>query len=605
MNQFLKNMSKYPLDKLKVKKFRREIEPNEILLDALSLKKEKEIGMTGKKLEVPISQRIFSGVWVGILILFSVFFGRTFQLQVIEGKTLSEQSEKNKFVVKAVGAERGVIYGKNFNQLIYNKPSFNFICDGKITMENIDHETLLKLETSLKEYKGCKIENNTVREYFSGPLFSHSIGYLRQAGQSSGLEQYYDEMLAPKTGELRIKRDAMGNPMSEEIVSMPESGNSLVLWIDSGLQEKITRSLEKAINMVGAKGGAAVAMDPKTGGILALVSLPSFDNNLFSQGLTEDEWNALQGDRSNPLFNRVVSGRYLTGSIIKPLIASAALQEKIISPEKELYCGGSISIQNPWDPTIFTIKKDWDIHGWSDMKKSIAESCNVYFYTIGGGYQDQKGLGPTKIKEYLDIFGWSSLTGIDLPEEAQGFVPDKEWKKKEFGQSWWDGDTYNLAIGQGFLLISPLEVITSLAAVANGGKLIQPQVVRQVVDSSKNIIKEFETKLIRENFIDSDNLQIVREGMRQAVTGQGSPHASGVILNSLPVAAALKTGTAEIGAGFRHNWVTVFAPYDDPQIILTVLIEKVEGDQVVALPLAREILDWYFSTPRGIDNNDR
>jgi len=281
------------------------------------------------------------------------------------------------------------------------------------------------------------------------------------------------------------------------------------------------------------------------------------------------------------------------------------LQEDIIDPEKELYCGGSISIPNPWDPESPTIKKDWGVHGWSDMKKAIAESCNVYFYTIGGGYQDQKGLGPTKIKEYLDIFGWSSLTGIDLPEEAQGFIPDKEWKKKEFGQSWWDGDTYNLAIGQGFLLISPLEVITSLAAVANGGKLIQPQIVRQIVDSSKNIIKEFETKLIRENFIDPDNLRIVREGMRQAVTGQGSPHASGVILNSLPVAAALKTGTAEIGAGFRHNWVTVFAPYDDPQIILTVLIEKVNGDQVAALPLVREILDWYFSTPRSVDNNGR
>jgi len=598
-------MSKYLLDKLKIKKFRREIEPNEILMDALSLKKEKEIGITGKKLEVPISQGIFRGVWVGILILFSVFFGRTFQLQVIEGKALSGQSEKNQFVVKAVGAERGVIYDKNFNQLIYNKPSFNFICDGKIAMENIDHETLLKLETSLKEYKGCKIENNTVREYFSGPLFSHLIGYLRQAGQSSGLEQYYDEMLAPKTGEMQIKRDAIGNPISEEIISMPESGNSLVLWLDSGLQEKIVNSLEETINRVGAKGGAAVAMDPKTGGILALASLPSFNNNLFSQGLTEDEWGALQGDRSNPLFNRVVSGRYLTGSIIKPLIALAALQEKIISPEKELYCGGSINIHNPWEPDTFTIKKDWDIHGWSDMKKAIAESCNVYFYTIGGGYQDQKGLGPTKIKEYLDIFGWSSLTGIDLPEEAQGFIPDKEWKKKEFGQSWWDGDTYNLAIGQGFLLISPLEVITSLAAVANGGKLIQPQIVRQIVDSSKNIIKEFETKLIRENFIDPDNLRIVREGMRQAVTGQGSPHASGVILNSLPVAAALKTGTAEIGAGFRHNWVTVFAPYDDPQIILTVLIEKVNGDQVAALPLVREILDWYFSTPRSVDNNGR
>lgn len=596
-------MSKSPLDKLKISKFKREIELHEILLDTLSQKKEKEIGISEKKLEIPISGRILFAAWLGILILLLVFWGRTFQLQIIDGKLLSLQSEKNKFVVGTIKAERGVIYDKNFTQLVYNKPSFNFICDGEITIENIVHETLLKLETNLKEYPGCKIENNTVREYLAGSLFSHLLGYLRQAGQSSGLEQYYDKILTPKAGELRIKRDAMGNLMSEEIVSMPESGNTLVLWLDSGLQEKIVSSLGETINRVGAAGGAAVAMDPKTGGILALVSLPSFDNNLFSQGLTEDEWNALRENPAGPLFNRVISGRYLTGSTIKPLIAAAVLQEKIISKEEELYCGGSISIPNPWSPDTPTIKKDWDIHGWSDIKKAIAESCNVYFYTVGGGYREQKGLGPTKIKEYLELFGWSAPTGIDLPEESQGFIPDKDWKKKEFGQSWWDGDTYNLAIGQGFLLITPLEIIASLASVANGGKLVQPQVVHQIADSSKNIVEEFQPKIIRENFIDSDNLQIVKEGMRQAVTGKNSPHASAVILNSLPVAVAAKTGTAEIGAGFRHNWVTVFAPYDDPKIILTILVEKVMGDQLAALPIAKEVLEWYFSTDGGVDNN--
>lgn len=595
-------MSKCRLDKLKIDKFMREIEPNEILLDAFSQRKEKEIGISEKKLEIPISQNILRVIWVSILILLLIFWGRVFQLQIVDGESLSIQSEKNKFIVKAIKAERGVIYDRNFKQLVYNKPSFNFVCDGKIAIENIDHETLLKLEANLKDYRGCKIENNTVREYSSGSSSSHLIGYLRQNNQSFGLEQHYDKALSPSPGELRVKRDAKGNLMSEKLVSLPESGNSLVLWLDSELQKKIADSLSQTIDRVGALGGAAVAMDPKTGGILALVSSPSFDNNLFSQGLTEKDWQKLQGNSANPLFNRVVSGRYLTGSTIKPLIALAALQEKIISPEKEIYCGGQIAIPNPWDPENPTIKKDWDIHGWSDIKKAIAESCNVYFYTIGGGYNEQKGLGPTKIKEYLEKFGWSAPTDIDLPEEAQGFIPNKDWKKKEFGQSWWDGDTYNLSIGQGFLLITPIEVITSLAAVANGGKLLQPRIVRQIVDSSKNIIEEFKPKIIKENFIDSENLKIVREGMRQAVTGENSPHASGVILNSLPVSAALKTGTAEIGAGFRHNWVTVFAPYENPEIILTVLIEKVAGDQVVALPLAYEVLNWYFST---LDRKDR
>jgi penicillin-binding protein 2 len=229
------------------------------------------------------------------------------------------------------------------------------------------------------------------------------------------------------------------------------------------------------------------------------------------------------------------------------------------------------------------------------MRKAIAESCDVYFYTIGGGYGDQQGLGPTKIKEYLKIYGWGDKTGIDLPEEVAGFVPDKEWKKKTFGQGWWDGDTYNLSIGQGFLQISPLEVVTAFSAIANGGKLLQPQVVKSIVDSEKNVVQDFQPKIIRENFINPENLQIVREGMRQAVTGKNSPQASAVILNSLPVSAAAKTGTAEVGGDRYHNWVTVFAPYEDPQIVLTIVIENIKGAQVAALPVAREVLNWYFS----------
>ena len=462
-------------------------------------------------------------------------------------------------------------------------------------IENIDHQTLLKLKTNPEGYPGCEIENNTVREYFSGPLFAHLIGYQRQMGEMSGLEKYYNNILESKVGNIRVEKDVWGNFISQKVASEPESGNSLILWLNSGLQEKIAASLESAVTRLGAKGGAAIALNPKTGGVMALFSYPSFDNNFFSQGLSAEQWQKLQANAGDPLYNRAISGRYLTGSTIKPLVASAVLQEKIINSGKEIYCGGKIIIPNPWDPDNPTIKKDWDVHGWSDIKKAIAESCNVYFYTVGGGYQEQKGLGPTKIKEYLKFFGWGDLTGIDLPGESQGFIPDKEWKKNTLGVNWWDGDTYNLSIGQGYLLITPLEVASSFAAIANGGKLLKPQAVYQVVDSDKNIIRNFQPEVIRENFIDSANLQIVREGMRQAVTGKNSPHASSVILNSLPVPAAAKTGTAEVGGDYRNNWVTVFAPYDDPQIVLTILVEKVEGDQAAVLPVAREVLDWYFS----------
>jgi penicillin-binding protein 2 len=393
-----------------------------------------------------------------------------------------------------------------------------------------------------------------------------------------------------------MERNALGNIISKEVVSLPESGKSLVLWLDSDLQRKITEELDRIIKSVGAKKGAAVALDPKTGGVLSLVSIPSFDNNIFQKGADPKEVEKLLQDPEEPLFDRVISGTYLTGSTIKPLIASAALEEKIISPNKKINDDkGFITIPNPWNPDAPTIKKDWTIHGWTDMRKAIAESCNVYFYTVGGGYEEQKGLGVARIKEYLDLFGWEDKTGIDLPGEVAGFVPDKEWKKNTIGESWIDGDTYNLSIGQGFIKITPLEVATAFSAIANGGKLLEPQVVQKIIDSEKNVIEESQPKITRENFIDPKNIEIVREGMRWAVTGQNSPQASSVLLNSLPVSAAAKTGTAELGGDHYNNWVTVFAPYDDPQIVLTIVIENVEKAQIAALPVAKEVLQWYFT----------
>ena len=410
------------------------------------------------------------------------------------------------------------------------------------------------------------------------------------------MESYYEDVLRRDPGELRIERNAQGNILSKEVVKFPESGKSLVLWLDSDLQKILKSSLEKTLQLIGGKKGAAVALDPKTGGVLALVSLPGFDNNLFQKGGDSDSLLKLLSDSSQPIFNRAVSGKYLTGSTIKPLLASAILEENIISAAKSLNCQGSITIPNQYNPDLDYVKRDWTVHGWTDMRKAIAESCDVYFYTLGGGFGDQEGLGPSRIKQYLELFGWNSKTGIDLPGEVMGFIPDKDWKKKTLGEGWWDGDTYNLSIGQGFLQITPLEVAASFVAIANGGTLFQPQIVQKIVDSSNpsKTIEEFESKIIRANFIDSENIQVAREGMRQAVTGIGAPQASSIILNSLPVSSAAKTGTAELGNDRYNNWVAVFAPYDDPQIVLVVLTEDIKGAQVAALPVAKETLEWYF-----------
>ncbi len=592
-----------------------DIEPHEILLDSLARKREEELSFSGRKFEVPLLKKILQGFFLFCFLVILGLFLKTFQFQIVEGKKFSELSQENKFIIHQIQAERGVIYDQNLNQVVFNQSSFDLICEDKITVEDLDHQTLILYETKINEMPGCEIKNNSVRDYLDGSTFSHIIGYtgkikaeeFKEASDlysindwvgRAGIENFYEEVLRKNPGKLRIERDALGNIISKEIISLPESGKSLVLWLDSGLQEKIKTELEEILKVIASKRAVVVALDPKTGGVISLVSLPSFDNNLFQKGADSEKLQELLEDpfELEPLFNRAVSGRYVTGSIVKPLIASAVLEEKIISSEKEIYDNkGFIEIPHQYDPEIIFKFQDWTIHGWTDMRKAIAESCNVYFYTVGGGYEKQEGLGPTKIKQYLELFGWAAKTGIDLPGEAKGFVPGKEWKKEIWNEGWWDGDTYNLSIGQGYLLVTPLEVAVAFSAIANGGILYQPQIVREIVDKEKNLIEEFKPKIIRQDFIDPENLQVVREGMRQAVTGVNSPQASAISLNSLSVSVAAKTGTAELGDNHYHNWVTVFAPYQDPEIVLTIMIENVKELQAVVVPLSKVILEWYFT----------
>ncbi len=639
----------HSLKKIKNKK---DIEPQEVFLDSLARKREAELGISGRKFEVPLSKKILKGFLVFVIVLLFILFAKTFQFQVLENKKFSALANENKFIIHSIRAARGVIYDNKGEQIVFNKPSFDLVLNkrllpssdfekikilkdvSEIIKENfedlerkineeqnqevliskdLDHQTLILLETKIAEFSGFRIEQNSIRYYVEGPSFAHLVGYTGKIGVKEleknpgiysvfdyvgrdGLEKSYEEILRKNPGKTRIERDVYGNLLSKEIISLPESGKSLILWLDSELEKKVEEELKRILKNIGAEKAIGVALNPKTGGVIALVSIPSYDNNLFSKGSDQEALLDLLADPQEPLFNLAVSGLYPTGSTIKPLVASAALEEEIISPTKKINCQGGIAIPNRYEPEISTIKQDWRIHGWTDMRKAIAESCNVYFYTIGGGYEDQEGLGPSRIKKYLELFGWGNKTEIDLSGEVKGLIPFPEWKKEVKKEPWWDGDTYNLSIGQGDIKVTPLQVANAFAAIANGGTLYKPKVVKEIVDSEKNLIKEIKPEILREGFINLENLEIVREGMRRAVTGENSPYASSVILNSLPVSAAAKTGTAQISnPDYYHNWVTVFAPYDDPQIVLTIMIENVKGLQSAALPVAKEVLEWYFS----------
>jgi penicillin-binding protein 2 len=342
----------------------------------------------------------------------------------------------------------------------------------------------------------------------------------------------------------------------------------------------------------GVKKAAGLAIDPQNGGVLALVSLPSFDNNLFVQGISTQDLAALDADPNQPFLNRAVSGQYPSGSLIKPLIGAAALEEKIVSPEQTVSCQGGIRVAHQYQPEIIYHFRDWKTHGITDIIKAIAQSCNVYFYTIGGGYGQREGLGIERIKKYLEYFGLGQATGIDLPHEENGLIPDPEWKAQaKPDEEWYLGDTYHVAIGQGDIMVTPLQITRAIGVIANEGVLYQPQIVDKVVDLNKDLIKDIPKQIIRENFIETEYLKIVQKGMRQAVVS-GSAGA----LASLPVKAAGKTGTAQFGKqGQTHAWFVGYAPYPEPEIVLTILIEGGGEGSQVALPVAKQVLEWYFS----------
>lgn len=629
-----------------------DIEPQEIFLDRLAKEKEEEFGISEKKFEVPLPSRALKGVFILSLVLFFVLWAKAFQFQVLENERFLSLANQNKFIFHSIKAERGVIYDNKGEQLVFNQPSFDLVLDKSklpvddsrkieilkeiakiinvnpnnleekinegneqkiLIAKNLDHQTLIILETKINSFPGFQLERNSIRYYKDGPIFSHLLGYIGKINTEElkenpgiysitdligrdGLEKSYEQVLRKNPGKTRVERDVYGNILSEEIVSLPQSGKSLVLWLDIELQKKIEQELKEILERTGAKKAAGIALNPKTGGLMALVSLPNYDNNLFNKEADQQILSALLIDPQEPLFNRAISGLYPTGSTIKPLIASAALEENLISPTKKIYCQGEITIPHKYNPDIIYYYKDWRTHGWTAIEEAIAESCNVYFYTIGGGYGDQEGLGPSRIKKYLELFGWGNKTQIDLPGEVNGFIPYPDWKKEIKKEPWWDGDTYNLSIGQGDIKVTPLQVATAFAAVANGGNVFRPKIVKQIIDSEKNLIEEIKPEILRENFVNPENLKIVKEGMRKSVSGEDSPYATAVSLNSLPVKVAAKTGTAQTSKpNYYHNWVTVFGPYEDPEIVLTIIVENVKDVQSAALSVTKEVLGWYFT----------
>jgi penicillin-binding protein 2 len=352
-------------------------------------------------------------------------------------------------------------------------------------------------------------------------------------------------------------------------------------------------------------------MDPRTGEILAMVSLPSYDNNLFSGGISYEDYAALSGDRHHPLVNHAVSGLYPPGSTFKIVPAAGILQERVVTPEAQLPCQGTLLLPNrymPDDPSKAQAFYCWSVqgHGYLNILGAIRQSCDIYFYQVTGGYRDLKGLGVERLADYAQRFGYGQATGIELPGEASGLLPSDRWKRENYGESWYTGDTYNAAIGQGYVLATPLQVLNAAATVANGGTVYRPQLVYQVKDAQGNLVHALTPEPLGEVGVDAANLALIRQGMREAVT-MGTAW-----LARLPgLTVAGKTGTAEYpgvdeqgnlmldakGHLPTHAWFTAFAPYEEPEVTLVVFLEGGGEGSQMAVPVAAEILRYYFALP--------
>lgn len=480
--------------------------------------------------------------------------------------------------------------------------------------DNIDYDKALLIDLKLPDWPGVFLSSKIRREYIlpsatSSPSvmvvssLSHVLGYTGKitaaqqqilgpsyssvdyVGQT-GLEYTYENDLRGTPGKRNIEVDALGR--QEQVVSeLPATdGDNLKLSLDIGLQEEAEKVTAEYIQKAKLNKAAVVALDPRSGAVLALVSLPAYNNNLFASGISQADYNKFLNDPAQPLFNRAVSGEFPSGSVIKPIFASGALQAKIITAATTVLSTGGLRLGQWFFP-------DWKVggHGLTDVKKALADSVNTFFYYIGGGYKDFKGLGVDGLDKYARLFGLGSPTGLDLPGEKPGFVPTAAWKKATKGEDWYVGDTYHFAIGQGDVLVTPIQVANYTAAIANGGTLYVPHLVSQILDSHNNVIKTIAPQIIRDNLIDPANLEIVREGMRQTITS-GSARS----LNTLPVPVAGKTGTAQWSTTKQpHAWFIGFGPYDHPQIVIAILVQEGIGGDVIAAPIAKEILNWYFT----------
>lgn len=575
---------------------------------------------------------------LGILmvLVIAVLIGRAGYLQIYEGEYYAGLADGNRIRIIPAVAPRGTFYDRNGQLLVTNRPGFTVSLlplTSPIKEEVIERLSALVhvpvedikakiaghsgfdpirikadvtpdivsiIEEQKELYPGVMIENTPIRDYVLKQEGAHTFGYVSEINDEElkekkadgyksgdiigkfGLEKIYDKYVRGEDGGDQVEVDVSGKPVKRLGRKVPVPGDDLVLTIDKDLQTAAEKAVDDRLAAIHASAAAAVVMNPQTGEVLAMVSRPAFDPNLFAHGISSKDWAKLNNNPFHPMDNKTISGEYPPGSTFKIVTGTAALTEGKVAPEEKIFDSG-----HHW--IIPKGNAEGEALGWINFQEALAHSDNVYFYEMGNR------LGIDLLEKYARMFGLGQRTGIDLPYEAKGLVANREYKKKNFEDGdWYLSETFDAAIGQGFNLVTPLQAAMVMGEIAADGKRYKPHLVSRIQTQDGDVIKEFQPELLSELQVPANVIKLVQEGLHD-VTKFGTAAST---FRGFPVDIAGKTGTAENSQGRDHGWFVAYGPFDNPNIVVAVIVEQGGFGSQSAVPIGREILEAAFHVGR-------
>lgn len=591
--------------------------------------------------EVPaaLRRRVFVAL-VAALLGFGVLLAQLWNLQVLQGDELRASSDGNRIRLRRLQATRGTVLDRHGKVLVDSRPSFDAVLvaedtrDLELTLEtlgqllgqstaemrnllshtgarppfdevivkrDLNWDEVVAIETHQLDLPGVSLQITPRRQYPLGTELAHVLGYVGEVSPEdiaadpryhlgdlvgkAGIEKHWERYLRGINGGQQIEVDAVGRKLKVLREVEEEPGNAITLTIDLDLQQAASAAL-------GDRAGSIVALDPTNGEILAMVTSPSFDPNAFARGIRRNEWRALVGDQNRPLSNRSIQGQYPPGSTFKFVVATAALEEGVINPFTRIRCGGGLQFGNHY----FRCWKKRG-HGSVNVHEALVHSCDVFFYQVA------QRLGVDVIARYARVFGLGAPTGIGLDHEQAGTIPDTAWKRKRLKQPWYAGETLSVAIGQGYVTTTPLQMATAIATAATG-KQYRPHLVARIETPDGETVHTETPELVGQLQVRETTLRQVRDALRDVV-GKGTGKKAR--LDGIEVAG--KTGTSQVVALGRqrpkasqlprqhrdHAWFVAYAPADEPTIAVAALVEHADGGGgAVAAPIVREVMAKFF-----------